>query len=114
MLQEMDAELLRDMGQLTRLKVLELLLDGEMNVSELQETLKDVPQGRLSTHLTWLRDCKYVYTRRDGKYIYYGIQDPRIPLIIKAFTGKNTGTTGKNSRPHPEKIVKKEGGNQEK
>jgi DNA-binding transcriptional ArsR family regulator len=52
MLQEMDAELLRDMGQFTRLKVLELLLDGEMNVSELQETLKDVPQGRLSTHLT--------------------------------------------------------------
>jgi len=47
-----DAELLRDLGQLTRLRILEALLDGEKNVSELQEILKDVPQGRLSTHLT--------------------------------------------------------------
>jgi len=52
MVQEMDAELLRDMGQFTRLKVLESLLEGEKNVTELQEIIKDVPQGRLSTHLT--------------------------------------------------------------
>jgi DNA-binding HxlR family transcriptional regulator len=52
MVQEMDAALLRDMGQLTRLKVLEALLDGEKNVSELQEAVEGVPQGRLSTHLT--------------------------------------------------------------
>jgi hypothetical protein len=29
-----------------------------------------------------------VYTRRDGKYIYYGIQDSRIPRVIKALSGK--------------------------
>ena len=52
MIQEMDAALLRDMGQLTRLKVLEALLEGEKNVSELQEVVQGVPQGRLSTHLT--------------------------------------------------------------
>ncbi len=49
---DQNAELLKDLGQCTRLKVLQLLLEGEKNVSELQEKIEDVPQGRLSTHLT--------------------------------------------------------------
>lgn len=49
---DQDAELLRDLGQCTRLQIVELLLSGEKNVSELQQGLKNVPQGRLSTHLT--------------------------------------------------------------
>ena len=48
---ERDAELFHDLGQCTRLRIIEFLLEGEKNVSELQELLKDVPQGRLSTHL---------------------------------------------------------------
>ena len=49
--QNEDVELFKNLGQCTRLKILESLLDGEKNVSELQEIVKDVPQGRLSTHL---------------------------------------------------------------
>jgi DNA-binding transcriptional ArsR family regulator len=47
-----DAELFKNLGQCTRLRILESLLEGEKNVSELLEIIKDVPQGRLSTHLT--------------------------------------------------------------
>jgi DNA-binding transcriptional ArsR family regulator len=45
-------EFFKHLGQGIRLKILEALLDGEKNVSELQEIIKEVPQGRLSTHLT--------------------------------------------------------------
>lgn len=51
MAQEIDAELFKNLGQCTRLRILEALLEGEKNVSELMEIIKDVPQGRLSTHL---------------------------------------------------------------
>ncbi len=47
-----DAELFKNLGQSTRLRILEALLEGEKNVSELMEIIKEVPQGRLSTHLT--------------------------------------------------------------
>ena len=47
-----NAELFKNLGQCTRLKILESLMEGEKNVTELQELVKDVPQGRLSTHLT--------------------------------------------------------------
>ena len=52
MAQENDAELFRNLGQTTRLKIVESLMEGEKNVSELLEIIGDVPQGRLSTHLT--------------------------------------------------------------
>jgi DNA-binding transcriptional ArsR family regulator len=48
----LNAELLRDLGQTTRLKIVESLMEGEKNVSELQEIIGDIQQGRLSTHLT--------------------------------------------------------------
>jgi hypothetical protein len=43
--------------------------------------------------------CKYVYTRRAGKYIYYGIKDPRIPRIIEALSGKKAGVDYQGSAP---------------
>jgi DNA-binding transcriptional ArsR family regulator len=52
MVQELDAELLRDLGQFTRLQILEFLLKGEKNVTEIQTSIGSIPQGRLSTHLT--------------------------------------------------------------
>ena len=99
MAEELNAELLRDLGQTTRLKIVESLMGGEKNVTELQNIVGDISQGRLSTHLTWLRMCKYVYTRRVGKYIYYGIKDPRIPRIIEALTGKKFVLDKKETAP---------------
>ena len=65
----------------TRLRIIELLLDGEKNVSELVELL-DVPQARVSSHLGCLRWCGYIGSRREGKYVYYRITDPRIRDLV--------------------------------
>ena len=48
--QDKTAQLFKYLGQSTRLKIMETLVNGEKNVGELQEVV-DVPQGRLSTHL---------------------------------------------------------------
>jgi DNA-binding transcriptional ArsR family regulator len=65
----------------TRVRIVELLLEGEKNVSELVEALR-APQGRVSSHLMCLRWCGFIATRREGKYVYYRITDPRVPELM--------------------------------
>jgi DNA-binding transcriptional ArsR family regulator len=60
----------------------ELLLEGEKNVSELVQRL-GVPQARVSSHLGCLRWCGYIGSRRDGKFIYYRITDPRVAELTR-------------------------------
>ena len=66
----------------TRVLILELLLDGEKNVSELVERIGS-PQGRVSAHLSCLRWCGYVAARRDGRSIYYRLADDRVRALLR-------------------------------
>ncbi len=66
----------------TRLRIVQLLLVGEKNVSELVAVL-EAPQGRVSSHLMCLRWCGFVAARRAGKYVYYRIADPRVADVVR-------------------------------
>jgi DNA-binding transcriptional ArsR family regulator len=84
---ELTAKFFRGLTDLTRLRILEILLEeGEKNVSELVEAL-GLAQGRVSSHLACLRWCGFVSSRREGKYVYYGISDPRVPQLIEGARG---------------------------
>lgn len=76
------AKFFHGLSDLTRLRIVEVLLDeGEKNVSELVATLGQ-PQSRVSNHLACLRWCGYVDSRRDGKFVYYRVADPRIRDLV--------------------------------
>ncbi len=47
-----DAKMLHDLGHPVRLQIVQYLLDGEKNVTELVELLDGPAQGRVSSHLT--------------------------------------------------------------
>lgn len=64
------------LGDKTRLRLLALLADGEVPVGFLAERLGE-SQPKVSRHLAYLRNSGVVYTRRDGKWIYYGISYPQ-------------------------------------
>jgi ArsR family transcriptional regulator len=64
------ARFFRVLGDPTRLRMLELLQDGERTVTELIAALEQ-PQPRVSTHLACLRHCGFVETERRGKEIVY-------------------------------------------
>ncbi|MGH2598291.1 MAG: ArsR/SmtB family transcription factor [Dehalococcoidia bacterium] len=66
----------------TRVHIVELLLTGEKNVSELVAAL-EVPQGRVSSHLACLRWCGFIGSRRDGKYVYYRVTDERVRDLMR-------------------------------
>ena len=64
------ARFFRVLGDPTRLRILELLGEGERTVGELV-TAVGQPQPRVSTHLACLRHCRFVTTERRGKGIVY-------------------------------------------
>ena len=66
----------------TRMRIVQLLLDGEKNVGELVAGL-GAPQGRVSSHLMCLRWCGFVTSRRAGKYVYYRVSDPRVVDLVR-------------------------------
>jgi len=39
-------------------------------------------EGRVSAHLACLSDCGYVAVRRDGRFAYYRVTDPRIADLV--------------------------------
>ena len=77
---EMHAEVCKCMASPTRLKILNLLRDGEKSVEELKRSL-GLNKANLSQHLSILRQRKIVSTRRAGLNIYYKVASPK---MIKA------------------------------
>jgi len=77
---QMHAEVCKSMANPTRLKIMNLLREGEKSVEELKKRLK-LPKANLSQHLSILRQRRIVYTRRAGLNIYYKVANPK---MIKA------------------------------
>ncbi|KXS45258.1 MAG: putative transcriptional regulator [Candidatus Frackibacter sp. T328-2] len=64
----------------TRLRIIELLSCGELCVCELQEELA-MSQPRISHHLKLLKEAELVNTNRDGKWIYYSLNEKTFKLF---------------------------------
>lgn len=76
------AEFLGLMSSPHRLKILCLLIEGEMSVGELAETAK-VRQSAVSQHLALLRAHKIVASRREGTTVFYSVEHPGAEAVIK-------------------------------
>ena len=68
------ARVFQSLGDKTRLAVMVLLADGEMNVTALCKKLK-LPQSTTSHHLSLLRLGGLVVSRGDGKQRFYSVAD---------------------------------------
>jgi len=79
---ELDAKFFRGLGDPTRVRILDFLLDGEKNVGQIVDHL-GAPQSSVSMHLTCLRWCGYVSVRKDGRHVYYQVADERVREIIR-------------------------------
>lgn len=84
-LQEMET-LFKALADATRLRILGLLLSGEVCVCDIHESLK-IPQPKASRHLAYLRRSGLVDTRREGLWIHYrlgNLADPVMAAIVDA------------------------------
>lgn len=66
------AELFHALSDEIRLRVVDLLLDGERCVCELMDEL-ELAQSRLSWHLKTLSDAGIISGRKEGRWIYYSL-----------------------------------------
>jgi ArsR family transcriptional regulator len=63
----------------TRLRILALLVGGEVCVCDIHETLQ-LPQPKVSRHLAYLRRAGLVETRRDGLWVHYRLAASPDPI----------------------------------
>jgi DNA-binding transcriptional ArsR family regulator len=68
------ASTIQMLADTTRLKILFMLAEREMNVAELQTHLR-CPQPTVSHHLGLLRMANLVYPRRAGKRVFYRLSE---------------------------------------
>jgi ArsR family transcriptional regulator, arsenate/arsenite/antimonite-responsive transcriptional repressor len=79
-------QLFRALADTTRLRILGLLLTGEVCVCHIHESLR-IPQPKASRHLAYLRREGLVETRRDGLWVHYRLAvsaDPVIRIVQQA------------------------------
>src|SRR5438105_1415585 len=72
----------------TRLRILGLLLTGEVCVCQINEALK-IPQPKASRHLAYLRRAGLVTARREGTWMHYqmaALPDGLLHTVQRAIT----------------------------
>ena len=71
------AELFRAFSDTSRVRIVSALLTGEMNINALAEVV-GISESAVSHHMRGLRQMQLVTSRRDGKEVYYRIDDGHI------------------------------------
>lgn len=78
----LKAEFFRVLGHPARVRILELLRDGERAVGDLQAEL-GLDSSGTSQHLGALRKQGLLDTRREGTSVYYRVRDPRMFQLLE-------------------------------
>lgn len=92
----------KGLADLNRLRILNLLLHGELCGCDIQYIM-GTSQPNVSRHLTYLKNCGLVTDRRDGYRVFYSLTDRKrgalaalFEFLAKAF--KNEQTLRKDAR----------------
>ncbi len=78
---ELKAEILKALAQPTRLKILELLRNGERCICEIVPALNG-EQSNISRHISLMQKSHLVTTRKDGVKVMVKVRDPEIFNIL--------------------------------
>ena len=84
---QVSSDVLRALAHPLRMKILEFIDKNKtINVNKIYNTLK-LDQSITSQHLKILRASGLVHTHREGKFIHYTIDYPRLANAMKAVDG---------------------------
>ncbi len=82
---ELKAEILKALAQPTRLKILELLRNGEKCICEIVPALNG-EQSNISRHISLMQKSHLVTTRKDGVRVMVKVRDPKVFEILDSVT----------------------------
>jgi DNA-binding transcriptional ArsR family regulator len=85
-LAELIARRFRAIGEPMRVRILDLLRDGELSVNALAEQL-GAGQQNVSKHLSVLADTGVVARRKDGTHVFYRVADAGVFALCEQVCG---------------------------
>jgi DNA-binding transcriptional ArsR family regulator len=75
------AECLRTLAHPVRLRMIQIMLQGEFTVGDLAEAC-EIPSHMASEHLRMMQHCGFLTRRPDGRRIYYQVAEPAVKRIM--------------------------------
>jgi DNA-binding transcriptional ArsR family regulator len=76
------ADLFSALSDPTRLRIISVLLDGEMNVGEIAAQL-EMTESAVSHQLRGLRQMKLVRGRKNGRQVFYSLDDDHVAKLYR-------------------------------
>lgn len=76
------AELFRTLADASRVRIIDALVADELNVGELAERA-ELTHSAVSHHLRQLRQMRLVKARKDGRYVYYHLDDEHVEDLFR-------------------------------
>lgn len=76
------ADLFASLSDPTRLRIMSLLMNGEVNVGQLVEEL-GLSKSAVSHQLRTLRDKKVIRTRKQGRHVFIALDDEHIGELFQ-------------------------------
>lgn len=76
------AECLRILAHPHRLRMIQMLLQGDYTVSELAEAC-ELPSAMASEHLRLMQRCGFLSSEKDGRRVFYRVIEPHLKNIME-------------------------------
>ena len=84
------AECLRTLAHPMRLRMVQMMLQGEFTVGELAQAC-EIPSHMASEHLRMMQHCGFLSRRQDGRRTYYQVAEPAIERIMQCIESRFGG-----------------------
>lgn len=84
------AECLRTLAHPVRLRMVQMMLQGEFTVGELAEAC-EIPSHMASEHLRMMQHCGFLTRRQDGRRTYYQVSEPAVRQIMQCIENRFAG-----------------------
>lgn len=79
---EIEADFLKALAQPMRLKILEVLKDGEKCVCKIYPAVGG-EQSNISRHLILMKKAGILNSRKEGLMVFYSVRNPRIFEVLE-------------------------------
>jgi len=76
------ADLFSALSDPTRLRIISVLLEGEMNVGEIASQL-EMTESAVSHQLRGLRQMRLVCSRKNGRQVFYSLDDDHVAKLYR-------------------------------
>lgn len=81
------AECLRTLAHPHRLRMVQLMLQGQYTVGELAEAC-ELPSHMASEHLRLMQRCGFLKADKEGRFVYYSVAEPHLANIMSCIESR--------------------------